>query len=235
MVFKTVWDTLSNTETLETIVNNIYSLHQKNSQDNSLIKSLEQQRADVVKASNNLIKAIEQGIITEQTRSRLKELEAEIHQYDFDIEQAKQRTYSYLTPTLVRDFLQKTLCRDIDNIAVRKTILRTFIREIILYNNKIVIVFNFSDDYYLYEKMLEDVDEIENTVKQAEKSASKNNYRLQDSDSSSPRLPYSKSRIRQSYFLSKNARIISFILFFSFTLCLVLLVAINMSFYILVF
>lgn len=45
--------------------------------------------------------------ITEQTKIRLKELEMQISQHDFDIEQAKQRTYSYLTPEPIKDFSER--------------------------------------------------------------------------------------------------------------------------------
>lgn len=51
--------------------------------------------------------------ITEQTKIRLKELEMQISQHDFDIEQAKQRTYSYLTPEPIKDFFRKAVCGDI--------------------------------------------------------------------------------------------------------------------------
>ena len=59
---------------------------------------LENKRNEAVKASQNLITALEQGIVTEQTKTRLKELETIISQYEFDIEQEKQRNYVYLTP-----------------------------------------------------------------------------------------------------------------------------------------
>ena len=47
--------------------------------------------------SKNLISAIEQGIVTKQTKERLKELEAQISQYEFDIEQEKQIVQTFST------------------------------------------------------------------------------------------------------------------------------------------
>ena len=116
---------------------------------------------------------MEQGIITEQTKLRLKELEAQISQYDFDIEQAKQRTYSYLTPGLIKDYFKKAVCGDIENPDVRRLIVRTFIREIILYNNKIVITYNFTDQHLRNSRLPDDIEEVEKNSKQAERSASK--------------------------------------------------------------
>ena len=60
---------------------------------------MEKKRNDALKASNNLISAIEQGIITEQTKERLKQSEIEISQLDFDIEQAKKEIIQTLHQT----------------------------------------------------------------------------------------------------------------------------------------
>ena len=49
------------------------------------MKLIEKKRAEAVKAQNNIVKAIEQGIITETTKSRLTELENLISQYDVEI------------------------------------------------------------------------------------------------------------------------------------------------------
>ena len=90
-------------------------------------------------------KAIEQGIITEQTKERLKQLETEISQLEFDIEQAKQRNYSYLTPDKIKDYFKRVLYGNLKEEETRKHIIRSLIREIILYKDKIIITYNFID------------------------------------------------------------------------------------------
>ena len=169
LVFKKTWELIYENNDIDKLVNDIYKLHQNESRENTVIKSLEKKRADTLKASQNLISAIEQGIITEQTKIRLKELEAQISQYDFDIEQAKQRTYSYLTPELIKDFFMKAVCGDIENNEVRKQIARNFIREIILYKDKIVITYNFTDKHFTKKQIPDNINDIEKEIKQAEK------------------------------------------------------------------
>ena len=173
LVFNETWKMLYDNNNLDALVNYICKLHENESQESLVIKSLEKKRAEALKASNNLIYAMEQGIITEQTKLRLKELEAKISQYDFDIEQAKQRTYSYLTPELIKDYFKKAVCGDIENPDVRRLIVRTFIREIILYNNKVVITYNFTDQHLKKSRLPDDIEEVEKNSKQAERSASK--------------------------------------------------------------
>ena len=167
-VFTKTYELFSNEENLNYIVNSIYKLHQENNKEDALIKSLEKKKNDAIKASNNLISALEQGFLTEQTKTRLKELESEIAQLDFDIDQAKQRNYSYLTPELIKDYLQKAIIGNIDDIETRKMLIRFFIREIIVYNDKIIITYNFQDNNQKKKTKPDDIKEINKAIKQAD-------------------------------------------------------------------
>ena len=122
-------------------------MHEKKVRDNTKLKALESKRNASLKASKNLIAAIEQGIITEQTKIRLKELESEITQLDFDIEQEKMRSYSYLTVPMIEKYLQSAIYGEITDMAVRKRLVNTFVREVIYSPDKIIITLNFSDRY----------------------------------------------------------------------------------------
>lgn len=64
-------------ETIEKIADAVMELHDKELNDSSLLVDLERRKKDIEKALNNLLYAIEQGIITETTKNRLTELEAE--------------------------------------------------------------------------------------------------------------------------------------------------------------
>lgn len=146
-VINTTWRFLSDKETVRKIAETLYRMHEQTSRESSILKSLENQRSAVLKATQNLISAIEQGFLTEQTKIRLKELESQISQLDFDIEQEKQRSYTYLTPQIIEDYLNSVICGDIESMEIRKTIVKVFIREVILYNDKIVITYNFTERF----------------------------------------------------------------------------------------
>jgi len=145
-VIQTTYKMLASEETILAIADALYKLHQKNAADNSKLKGLESNRAAALKASTNLISAMEQGIITEQTKTRLKELESEIAQLDFAIEEEKQRSYTYLTAEAIADYLRSIFKGKEDSIKVRKLIVKHFIREVQLYNDRILIVYNFADN-----------------------------------------------------------------------------------------
>ncbi len=121
----------------------LFALHKKETADNSTLKLLQKNRNEAYKSSRNLIKALEQGIITEQTKERLKELENHINQLDFNIEREKECNYSFLTAEQIRKFLRERLLKNTDNVKMRKLLINTFIREIVTYPDKIVITYYY--------------------------------------------------------------------------------------------
>lgn len=145
-VINTTTSLIANSTNIHKIAKSIYELHKKETADNTTLTLLEQKRTEVVKAQNNIIKAIEQGIITEATKSRLTELEAQIAQYDFEISREKVRNYTFLTIEEIESYLSKFVFKNTTDIRIRKLIVNTFIREVILYPDKIVITYNFIDN-----------------------------------------------------------------------------------------
>ena len=135
------------------------------------MKLIEKKRAEAVKAQNNMIKAIEQGIITEATKSRLTELETQILQYDFEIAKEKARNYTYLIIEQIEMFLRKFVFEDTSDIKVRKLLVNAFIREVILYKDEIVITYNFTDDTEHIKFTKEHVLETEKQIESAPKLA----------------------------------------------------------------
>ena len=140
-------------------------LHEKECKENATLKALEAKRNTATKASKNLITAIEQGIITEQTKIRLKELETEISELSVAIKQEKLHSYTYLTVPMIEEFLRSATIGDIQDTNVRKHIVNTFIREVIYYPDKIIITLNFTDNYDKPELTSEHIENIEKQSK----------------------------------------------------------------------
>ncbi len=146
-VLQAVWEVLSDSGMVCAIAESILAIHQKRSKSNAALKALESKRATALKSSKNLISAIEQGIITEQTKIRMKELENEIAELDIAIEQEKLHTYSFLTVPMIEKYLRMAVYGDIKDIVIRKNIVNTYIREVIYYPDKIIVTLNFTDTY----------------------------------------------------------------------------------------
>ena len=90
------------------------------------------------------MKAIEQGIITDMTKTRLQQLETELAQIDIEINKEKLKDYSLLSKEEIEHFLRKHVFEDMSDIKIRKLVINTLVRQIYLYEDKIVILFNFT-------------------------------------------------------------------------------------------
>ena len=119
--------------------------YQTAAKDDSAIKALEKQLKSIEKAKANLMKAIEAGIITPTTKSRLVELEAEYERVNQSL--AKEIISE---PELGRDqivwFLERFRNGNIDDAAFRAFLIDTFLNSVYLYEDKLVLVFNYSED-----------------------------------------------------------------------------------------
>ncbi len=119
----TITQLLNTPETIERLTNATIECNKKRIEDNSNLKLLEKQRDFAVKSSQNIIKAIEQGIITEMTKDRLKELEQEIIQLNIDIEKEKHKNNTYLTKEEIMDYIAKNLLTNCEEIKMRKLLI----------------------------------------------------------------------------------------------------------------
>lgn len=171
MVIEITTKVIATESNINMLAQKISSAHKSTCEDNSKLKILEKSRSDAIKSQTNIIKAIEQGIITSATKNRLNELETLITQYDFDIQQEKAKTQSYLTVEQVKEYLRKFVNADTTDLNVRKLIINTFVRDVILYNDNIVITYNFKDVAGVTQVTKEYVKDIEQQIESADPSA----------------------------------------------------------------
>ena len=94
---------------------------------------------------DNLLKALEMGVITKSTKERLEQLEGEKAELENQIalEKLKQPT---LTEEFVRYWLERFRGIDTTNIAHRKLLIDVFLNTVYLYNDTVVITFNYKED-----------------------------------------------------------------------------------------
>lgn len=94
LVLNRTLDLLKDDNTIKYIAESIFNMHQSQLQDNNLIKILTDKRNEVDKSIKNLIKAVEQGFFSPATNARMRELEEQMQQIDFEIGKEKQRCKS---------------------------------------------------------------------------------------------------------------------------------------------
>ena len=130
---------------IEALADKVVDFQARN-KDDSALRALEARQKEVDRAVNNLMAAIEQGIITPTTKSRMVELEAEQEKLTKAI--AKEVIKE---PEIERDqviwFLERFRDGDINDEVFRSFLVDTFINSIYLYDDdKMVLILNYSGD-----------------------------------------------------------------------------------------
>lgn len=118
---------------------------QEREKDDSVIRGFEAELADVKRAIANMIKAIEQGIITPSTKQRLDELEGRRADLELAIEEE-----SVQQPQLTREqltfWLERFRAGDPTDPKYRSTFIDVFVSAVYLYDDHVRIVCNYTGD-----------------------------------------------------------------------------------------
>ena len=127
---------LKRSENIENAVNAIMSLQEKYLRDNPNLSILKKEKKQVDTALNNLMRAIEAGIISATTQRRLNELEEQQVELERKIliEESKQAVL--LDREQIEKYYLKALTTDPERL------INTIIKEIVLYNDKIEVYLN---------------------------------------------------------------------------------------------
>jgi uncharacterized coiled-coil protein SlyX len=113
-------------------------------QENTIIPFLQKQFDDIDKRIANLIDSIEQGLVNASIKQRLDELESKKADIEIALAQEKIKK-TVLTKEQIVFWISKFKDGDIDDPEYRKSLVDIFINSIFLYEDKMVITFNWKD------------------------------------------------------------------------------------------
>ncbi len=126
---------------IQSIVDAVMTLQE---QENTVLPLLEKQMKDIERGIENLLNAIQEGILTSSTKGRLEKLEAQ--QKELEIRIAEEKLAK---PKVSADFVKFWLTnfRKLDpNVkSHRETLINTFVNAVYLYDEKVLITFNYKD------------------------------------------------------------------------------------------
>ena len=111
---------------------------------NPRLPQLKAQMADVLKKIENVIQAIEQGIIFDSTRDRLAELEKQKSELEISLLE-EQIERPLLTQEQIRFGIERFRKLNIEKEEDKKCLIDNFINAIYLYDDKITFTFNYKD------------------------------------------------------------------------------------------
>lgn len=133
-----------NEETINSIADIVVKIQEKD-RASTYLHSLERRLKETEKAIGNLVTAIEQGIFSASTKNRLNELEAAKIDIGLAIDKEKIAKPK-ITKNQVVFWLESFRDGDIDDVEHQKRIIDTFVNAVYLYDDKIVISYNYRDD-----------------------------------------------------------------------------------------
>jgi DNA invertase Pin-like site-specific DNA recombinase len=112
--------------------------------ENTTLPMLKKQLSDAERGIENMLNAIQQGILTPSTKQRLDTLEESKSKLEVAIMQEEMEK-PVLTREQVTFFLQRYRKTDVTKQDERQRLVDTFINAIYLYDDKIVFTFNYKD------------------------------------------------------------------------------------------
>ena len=142
-VIEAIKNKILDKKTIKTLAEKACSLQEDNSLDK--LKELQTELKNVQKSKNNIIAAIEQGIITPTTKDRLQELEHLESDLQVKIATEKKAENKNLTAPEIEKFLKKYCSGNMQDETFRFELTHTFIKEILLFKDRFEITLKLSD------------------------------------------------------------------------------------------
>lgn len=126
----------SKPQTINVIVKNLLKMQDRYFAENQRLNTLKREKSKVDKALDNVMAAIEQGIVSKTTNKRLHELEEQQEMLEKEILIEKSKTAVKVPEQTIREYYEEAIKLE-DNM-----IINYFIKEIILYNDRVEIHIN---------------------------------------------------------------------------------------------
>ena len=130
-----------NDETINRIADAMVKLQQVG---DTKIPALEEQLKESEKSVTNLLNAIQAGIFTPSTKERLEQLEDQRDKLKLAIAQARLERPVYTKEQIV-EWISRHKGGDIEDFAYQKQIIDTFVNSVYLYDDRLVITYNYRD------------------------------------------------------------------------------------------
>ena len=120
------------------------SIMRLQSAENTALPLLKMQYAETQKAIDNLLNAIQQGILTPSTKQRMEELEQQKSELSVQI-MKEEMTKPSLTKDQIVFWLYRFRKLNTDKLEHRRRLIDSFVNAIFLYDDRITFTFNYKD------------------------------------------------------------------------------------------
>lgn len=136
-IVKAIWD--------DDLIDRVYNMISKlQSKENTVLPMLNKQLTETERGINNMLNAIQQGIISPSTKKRLEELEAQKVEIEANIAKEKAQK-PVITKKQIKCWFARLRKLNVNNINHRKRMVDSFVNSIIVYDDRLEFYFNFKE------------------------------------------------------------------------------------------
>jgi len=146
VVLDYIAELLKNDELLEFIAENTYQYYLSQNTETAYTEALKKALLDTEKSISNLMRAIEQGIFNESTKNRMDELEKQKEELKSALTDSKLKMDLDLKKEHIIYFLHQFANMDYTDYNCKKRLIKIFINSVFVYDDKVVLTFNYSED-----------------------------------------------------------------------------------------
>ncbi len=136
MVVDTIIEEMNKPSNIDKIVGGLLAIQEQQSRENIMLANLSKEKRKVDTALQNLLNAIEQGIISNTTNKRLHELEKQQEELTQKLLIEKSKTAIKLTESEIRQYYVQALRLE------PQMLVNFLVKEVVLYDDKIQIKYN---------------------------------------------------------------------------------------------
>lgn len=158
-VIQMILSRLKDEKTVNRIADDVMRLLQE---DNAMLPVLQAQLREVRGNIKNIMTAIEKGVITRTTKSRLEEMETQEEQLLASIREEEAKI-PHITKEMVLFFLNKYRNSNLSILRNRERFVDALVKAVILYDDKLLVYLTYTDDPVAIPTA-EEISDIENSL-----------------------------------------------------------------------
>lgn len=118
------------------VVDGLMQIQEMQNKESPILKTLLSEKRQTETALNNLMSAIEQGIISATTNKRLHELENKLTELERNILIEQSKSKITLSEDKIRKYYEQALLKE------PQMLINLLIKQIVLYNDKMIVYYN---------------------------------------------------------------------------------------------
>lgn len=140
LIVEVIIKALTKEDRLNAFLDGAMKIQEENARKMTMVTVLTRQKVDLETSLDNLVKAVEKGVVTNTTTKRIQELEVRIDEIERKILAEKSKTVIIISREEIERYIKTALQLE------PRLLLSMLVKQIKLYNDKIEIYFNYSNN-----------------------------------------------------------------------------------------